>query len=53
MSAAPTSAAKAYTNEDLTAIVTGLKDGQGRALTVVPAAQLEQAWRRKPRLQRS
>ena len=41
-SAAPTSSAKAYTNEDLTAIVTGLKDAQGRALTVVPAAQLEQ-----------
>lgn len=41
-SAAPTSTAKAYTNEDLTAIVTGLKDAQGRALTVVPAAQVDQ-----------
>jgi hypothetical protein len=41
-SAAPTTAAKAYTNEDLTAIVTGLKDAQGRPLTVVPAAQLDQ-----------
>jgi hypothetical protein len=41
-SAAPTSPAKAYTNEDLTAIVTGLKDAQGRALTVVPAAQVDQ-----------
>ncbi|MFC9353350.1 hypothetical protein [Arthrobacter sp. NPDC057013] len=41
-SPAPTSSAKAYTNEDLTAIVTGLKDAQGRALTVVPAAQVDQ-----------
>jgi hypothetical protein len=41
-SAPPTSAAKAYTNEDLTAIVSGLKDGQGRPLTVVPAAQVDQ-----------
>jgi hypothetical protein len=41
-SAAPTSAAKTYTNEDLTAIVAGLKDAQGRALTVVPAAQMDQ-----------
>jgi len=41
-SAPPTSAAKAYTNEDLTAIVTGLKDAQGRRLTVVPAAQVDQ-----------
>jgi hypothetical protein len=41
-SPAPTSPAKAYTNEDLTAVVTGLKDAQGRALTVVPAAQVDQ-----------
>jgi len=41
-SGSPTPAAKAYTNEDLTAIVTGLKDAQGRALTVVPAAQVDQ-----------
>ncbi|MFP3461970.1 hypothetical protein R5O87_14065 [Arthrobacter globiformis] len=41
-SPASTSPAKAYTNEDLTAIVTGLKDAQGQALTVVPAAQVDQ-----------
>jgi hypothetical protein len=34
--------AKAYSNEDLNAIVTGLKDAQGNALTVVPAAQIDQ-----------
>lgn len=35
-------AVKAYSNEDLTAIVSGLKDAQGRSLTVVPAAQIDQ-----------
>jgi hypothetical protein len=34
--------AKTYTNEDLTSIVAGLKDAQGQALTVVPAAQIDQ-----------
>ncbi|APX03949.1 hypothetical protein [Arthrobacter sp. QXT-31] len=34
--------AKAYSNEDLNAIVAGLKDAQGNALTVVPAAQIDQ-----------
>jgi hypothetical protein len=35
-------AAKAYSNEDLTSIVSGLKDAQGQSLTVVPAAQIDQ-----------
>lgn len=34
--------AKAYSNEDLNAIVAGLKDAQGNALSVVPAAQIDQ-----------
>jgi hypothetical protein len=41
-SSAPTPTAKAYSNEDLTAIVGSLKDAQGQALTVVPAAQIDQ-----------
>ncbi|WP_258805890.1 hypothetical protein [Pseudarthrobacter sp. NS4] len=39
---ATSQAAKTYTNEDLTSIVAGLKDAQGQALTVVPAAQIDQ-----------
>jgi hypothetical protein len=39
---APSPTAKAYTNEDLTSIVAGLKDAQGQPLTVVPAAQIDQ-----------
>jgi hypothetical protein len=38
----PTPTPKAYTNEELTAIVAGLKDAQGQPLTVVPAAQIDQ-----------
>jgi hypothetical protein len=37
-----TGPAKTYTNEDLTSTVAGLKDAQGQALTVVPAAQIDQ-----------
>jgi hypothetical protein len=37
-----TPAAKAYTNDELTSIVAGLKDAQGQPLTVVPAAQIDQ-----------
>lgn len=37
-----TPTAKAYTNEELTSIVTGLKDARGQSLTVVPAAQIDQ-----------
>ncbi|MDR6620784.1 hypothetical protein [Sinomonas atrocyanea] len=33
---------KAYTDEDLATIIEGLKDRQGRALTVIPAAQINQ-----------
>lgn len=33
---------KTYTNADLTGLVSTLKDSQGRALTVVPAAQIDQ-----------
>ncbi|MDQ1594802.1 MAG: hypothetical protein QOH40_1358 [Arthrobacter pascens] len=41
--AAPTpTAAKTYSNADLTSIVASLKDAQGQALTVVPAAQINQ-----------
>lgn len=38
----PTPTPKSYSNEDLTAIVAGLKDSKGQALTVVPAAQIDQ-----------
>lgn len=38
----PTPTPKAYTNEELSAIVAGLKDAQGQPLTVVPAAQIDQ-----------
>lgn len=38
----PTPTPKTYTNEDLAAIVAGLKDAQGQPLTVIPAAQLNQ-----------
>lgn len=41
-SAPATSPPKAYTNEDLRAIVAGLKDAQGQDLTVAPAAQIDQ-----------
>ncbi|MBT2519764.1 hypothetical protein [Arthrobacter sp. ISL-28] len=41
-SSVPTPTPKAYTNEELTAIVAGLKDAQGQPLTVVPAAQIDQ-----------
>jgi hypothetical protein len=41
-SPSPTPTPKAYTNEELTAIVAGLKDAQGHPLTVVPAAQIDQ-----------
>lgn len=34
--------AKTYTNEDLSALVAGLKDAQGQPLTLVPAAQIDQ-----------
>ena len=40
--AATATAAKTYSNEDLTSIVSGLKDAQGQSLTVVPAAQIDQ-----------
>jgi hypothetical protein len=36
------SPAKTYTDADLSSIVSTLKDSQGRALTVVPAAQIDQ-----------
>ena len=36
------SPAKTYTDADLSSIVGTLKDSQGRALTVVPAAQIDQ-----------
>ncbi|WP_104045500.1 hypothetical protein [Arthrobacter sp. ZGTC412] len=38
----PLPAAKAYSNEDLRAIVAGLKDAQGQELIVAPAAQIDQ-----------
>lgn len=38
----PTPTPKAYTNEELASIVAQLKDDQGKPLTVVPAAQLDQ-----------
>ncbi|MET1063935.1 MAG: hypothetical protein ABWX85_03095 [Arthrobacter sp.] len=38
----PTPTPKSYSNEDLTAIVSGLKDSKGQALTVIPAAQIDQ-----------
>lgn len=38
----PTPTSKAYTNDELTSIVAGLKDAQGQSLTVVPAAQIDQ-----------
>jgi len=34
--------AKTYTNEDVSSIVSGLKDAQGNPLSVVPAAQIDQ-----------
>lgn len=34
---------KTYTNDDLRSLVTSLKDAQGQQMTVVPAAQLDQA----------
>lgn len=36
------SVAKTYTDADLSSLLTTLKDAQGRALTVVPAAQIDQ-----------
>lgn len=38
----PTPVPKAYTNEELATVIEGLKDSQGRALTVIPAAQINQ-----------
>lgn len=38
----PTPTPKAYTNEELATVIEGLKDSQGRALTVIPAAQINQ-----------
>jgi hypothetical protein len=38
----PTPTPKSYSNEDLTALVAGLKDSKGQALTVIPAAQIDQ-----------
>ncbi|MEZ2388846.1 hypothetical protein AB6813_04745 [bacterium RCC_150] len=38
----PTPTPKTYTNEELAAIIAGLKDEQGNPLTVVPAAQIDQ-----------
>ncbi|MET4096329.1 hypothetical protein [Arthrobacter sp. UYCu712] len=40
-SATPT-LAKTYSNEDLTALISALKDSEGRPLTVVPSAQIDQ-----------
>ena len=37
----PTPTPKAFTGAELTAIIAGLADGEGNALTVVPAEQLE------------
>ncbi|WP_445155936.1 hypothetical protein ACTWLI_07155 [Arthrobacter sp. Hor0625] len=38
----PTAAAKVFTQTELAAIVAGLKDAQGKRLTAIPAAQLEE-----------
>jgi hypothetical protein len=38
----PTPTPKTYTNEELASLVAGLKDDQGKPLTVVPAAQIDQ-----------
>ncbi|HKU31008.1 MAG TPA: hypothetical protein VJQ60_11010 [Arthrobacter sp.] len=38
----PTPSPKTYTNEELASIIAGLKDEQGKPLTVVPAAQIDQ-----------
>jgi hypothetical protein len=38
----PTPTPKTYTNEELASIIAQLKDDQGKPLTVVPAAQLDQ-----------
>lgn len=38
----PTPTSKSYSNEDLAAIVAGLTDSKGQALTVIPAAQIDQ-----------
>lgn len=38
----PTPTPKTYTNEELASIVAELKDDQGKPLTVVPAAQIDQ-----------
>ena len=40
--AAPSAPPRSYSNADLTGLISTLKDAQGRQLTVIPAAQIDQ-----------